>query len=670
MWLLLGVLHLTQAIWLHGGQGIPAGLGDGRFNQLVLEHGFQSWQGHYTWSSPGQFFPTAHTLGWSDTHLGTLPIYGALRTLSLSPERAWQVWFVVCATLNLIMGSRLLRLFGLHPWLNGPICFAAFAGLPAVWLAGTHPQLLPLFPGLWALAQLHQFASTRHGRDLIFFTGGLAAQFAAGPYLAFFTGLVAGVGLLIYVGLRGKASPPSAPPPAPPRFPGIVWTGIGLIAGAINLRVYLQAVSTGTERPMIELIDLCPTWVSWFSASPAAALFPAGWPAYSAELSEHVLFAGFLPWLGALAAIVIGVRFRSDPLARGAALLGAIALGLILFTVRWPNGFSGWLFAAELIEPLRGFRAIGRIVVFTHALMLGAAGLLLSFLLRTNAPFRLPRWSVALLCGALVIEGLGSRQPHYRVDQSVARREAVVAAWQKHGDAPMLAFAPGFTNQTDPQLHLDAWAAALSRQRVTLNGYSGGAPSSHVGFIWTPTAANAQELAQRVGLAPADVSVVTQFDAATADALGYEFYSGRVLQALEGFALSPHDWTLFAPPERFEYDAGVFYQFTPNAEVRFRLPPDAKQLTFLTGGRPGSYSEGGDSDGYSLAWSVTDAAGHALAAAEEIINPRDVPAHRGFLPRQIDLPSGSDRLITFSFGPGPSGSNNWDWPLLGRLQVR
>ncbi len=58
IWVFLGVFQLTQSIWLSGFSNLPGDLGDGRFNNLVLEHGYQSLQGTQDWLSPGQFYPT------------------------------------------------------------------------------------------------------------------------------------------------------------------------------------------------------------------------------------------------------------------------------------------------------------------------------------------------------------------------------------------------------------------------------------------------------------------------------------------------------------------------------------------------------------------------------------------------------------------------------------
>ncbi len=671
LWLVAGVFVLTQAIWVHGGDGIPSGLGDGRLNQLILEHGFQSFRGHYDWSSPGQFHPTPHTLGWSDTHLGTLPIYITLRGLSFGPERAWQAWFVICAALNLVLGFRLFQQLGISTTYAGPLTFAAFAGAPTVWLAGTHPQLLPLFPGLWALSHLVSFAQNRRKRHLAIFAGGISAQFATGPYLAFFTGLVAlfGIGAFFLSRAPFHSPPPLSGGPPPKRIP-YFFASIGGLLGLINLWIYTHAVKTGATRPMSELFNLCPTWGDWFSPSAALAFYSSSTGASGAlDRGELLLFTGFLPWILTVAATFLGWWFRPDPRARWAFILGATGLSLMVFTVRWPNDFSIWLSLAQVIEPLRGFRAIGRVVVFSHALMVGASGLLLVFCLSRLCHRPILTGLIHTLVGVVALEGLSTHQPAYLASHAIARREAVVAAWQQAGDREILAFAPGFTNQADVWLNLDAWAAALSRQRVTLNGYGGNAPPGHLGFVWTPTPANARELAQRLKIFESDISVVTQFPPEVAAELGFEYQPERALQNLDGFDLSPSAWSLFAPPERFDFEEGVFYQFTPHAEVTFRLPDHATQLSFLVGGRPGSYSNGGDSDGFSLAWSVTVGDGLASAANAEVINPRDIPAHRGFLSRSIKLPRGESRTLVLSFGPGPSGLNNWDWPLLGRLRV-
>ena len=667
-WLVAGWIHLTQAIWLSGFTALPAGLGDGRFNHLLLEHGYQSLLGYYDWLSPGQFYPTPHTLGFSDTHVGTLPLYLWGRFIGLAPENAMQGWFLLCAGLNLWAGWGLLRSIGLSRGWSGPTAFIAFAGVPWVWMTGTHPQLLPLFPTLWSAQYALRFAKTKKASDLFIVAGGLAGQFAAGPYLAFFAGCGFG-GIMVttlafrFLGKRAKPMADEIPPSHRRRLP-LVLASLGLIVGLINVWVYANAVSGGMSRPMQEVRDLAPSWRDWFSAPPVHALYNTGWPGGSREHSEHVLFSGFLLWIAGGLALLRGLRRSAEPQVRAAAICAATAFLIVLGVVVWPNGFSLWVQAAELIEPLRAFRAIGRIAIITHTLLALSAGLLIAAWWEQSR-----RVMATLLMLGVIIEGLARKQPHYEVSVAQNRRDAIVKAWRAAGDREVLAWAPGFTNQHLPDQHLDAWAAALSLRRKTFNGYSGGAPGTHLQFLWSPTQENARGLAYLLSIPDETVSIVTQLSDADAAATGYKIFQGRPLQHLKEFEIQPASWTLFAPLETFEFDGIPYYQFTPNAEVRFRLPDEVRAVSLVTGLRPGSYNNGGDSDGYQFTWKVVTPDGHELVSDDRLINPRDEPSHRGFLNVRLETPTGSQRELVISIGPGPSGLNNWDWPLISRLRV-
>ncbi|WP_221030103.1 hypothetical protein [Actomonas aquatica] len=665
LWLLLGTVHVTQAIWTSGFADLPAGLGDGRFNALILEHGYQSWRGHYDWLSPGQFYPTTHTLGWSDTHLGTQPFYTSARLLGLGPERAMQAWYIVCALLNVLLAVRLLRTLGLDARWAPPIAVGAFAGLNQVWLTGTHPQLLPLFPALWAAGHLVLYLRERAPWRLLAVAGGFAWQFAATPYLAFFAGFVTALALLTarVSGLQlPTASNASLPRPA--YFGHLMLAGAGLLAGGVNVWVYSQAVQSGVGRPMHELVDLAPTWASWFSVPPGHWLYSTGWFGGEITNGEHQLLGGLLPWLGALLALAFGLRRNASGPQRLAAVLAATGFVTVLFFVTWPGELSLWLLLGDWIEPLRAFRAAGRISALVHALFFCASGLLLWSWWEKRR-----RLVPLLLLAALLVETTAVQQPHYSVADAQARRHAIVRAWQQAGDRPVLAWAPGFTNQDMAVQNLDAWAAALSLHRVTLNGYSGGAPATHQFFIWNQYDHAARALLRDQGIDPGTVSIVSTLADPDIAATGYTFYAERPLQRLEAFDLQPVAWDLTVPPERFEFEETVFYQFTPRAEVTFRLPNDVTALRYRTGARIGSWNNGGQSDGYTLRWTIQDAAGNELGGSEEFFNPRDDPSVRGFMDRELPLPSGTNRRLILEAGPGPSGLTNWDWPLIGHLRA-
>ncbi len=666
VWIVVGSAHLTLAIWTTAGSHLPGDLGDGRFNNLVLEHGFVAWTSDaYDWTSPGHFYPTADTLGWSDTHAGTLPVYILMRFAGLSPERAMQGWFVIVAWLNLWSAHRLFLLLGVARLWGPPLAVAAFAGVPWVWMTGTHAQLMPVFPGIWCAMFLTYWARRRQTSYGWLSLGAGLAQFAAGPYLAFFLGsilsTVLGIGIVLQ---RGVTSEESKPVPPRPSLLTHLMVAIGAALGMINLWIYANAVQSGAGRPMQEVINLTPEWSAWFSASPAHRWWPAGWPGGSLEHSEQVLFGGFLPWLLGLGAILAGWRHRCSSLRNRLAInLGATALLIVLTTVKWPGGFSIWIWLCEHLEPLRAFRAVGRIHIFVHSLLLLAFGLALS----TNLKSR--RWKVFAACSvtAVLVESWAQFQPSYAIGEAQQRREALVEAWESSGDRPVLAFAPGHSNQPDPHIQLDAWSAALAKRRHTLNGYSGAAPLEYMQFVWNPRRDQAEALARQLAIPSSQLSIVERYGEATASRLGFTYQEERSLRFLHGFALQPAEWSLFTPIEEFRFDGEFHYQFTPPAWVRFRLPDAAQTLRFVTAMRAGAYRGDNNSDGYDLRVIIRDQEGTVLFEMGEVINPRDDERARGFLPREMALPPGTDRVVEFRFGPGPSGLSPWDWPLLSQL---
>lgn len=659
---MLAVVQVTQSIWLSRGAAYPASLGDGRFNQLVLEHGYQSLRGVYAWDSPAQFFPTAGTLGYSDTHAGTLPIYAVSRLLGYSLDHAWQQWFVIVVGLNAFAAFHLFARLQIQRWLRGPLTFAAVASVTMVWFAGTHPQMLPIFPTLFAWAELIAWSDDRRVPRLLRAAGWFAWQFAAGPYLAFFgLAIAAFVGLVRTVCARGSASRPKL------RTGWFGATSVAVAGGTLAVftaLVYRRAMQGGASRSLDEVRELAPRFASWFTAPPVHWLYPAGWPGHMENLAEHAWLSGFLPWLLLPPGIVLGWRTRRTAAGAWLLALSAGALLVALFFTRWGDT-GGWIMLAQWIEPLRAFRAGGRIAGLLLIVQLAAAGTLLTWIC---AHVRRGGWIGVPLALLLVSEGLAFRQPSTEIVVAAKRANAVIAAWRAAGDRPVLAYAFSYMNQPEVYMHLDAWSAALRLKRATLNGYSGNWPGSHLRFLWNATPENAKSLTTSVGLNPADVSIVERVSDADSAALGIEFLPGRQLAHLDDFALQPEFWSLFSYLERHVVDGTTMYQFTPPAEVRFRMPDAAKVVHVLIAFRPDAYTRG-RTDGGGFAWSVRIDGGPEQPLAHDLLAPFTREADRGLQPRTLTLPPGRNRLLILRTDAGPTGDSSWDFNLVGQLRV-
>jgi len=94
-------------------QFIPGDLGDARFNNYILEHGYKWLSGKSPsfWSAPF-FFPIPNTVAFSDNHLGSLLVYSVMRVLGFGRDTSFQLWILVGITLNFFSMAWVLKKIG------------------------------------------------------------------------------------------------------------------------------------------------------------------------------------------------------------------------------------------------------------------------------------------------------------------------------------------------------------------------------------------------------------------------------------------------------------------------------------------------------------------------------------------------------------------------------
>ncbi|MDD5569996.1 MAG: hypothetical protein PHD97_02460 [Bacteroidales bacterium] len=80
---------------------IPGDLGDSRFINYLLEHGYRWLTGNVQSFWDGEFmYPFKNSIALSDSMLGTLPFYSIWRFLGFSPESSYQLWWICICSLN------------------------------------------------------------------------------------------------------------------------------------------------------------------------------------------------------------------------------------------------------------------------------------------------------------------------------------------------------------------------------------------------------------------------------------------------------------------------------------------------------------------------------------------------------------------------------------------
>jgi hypothetical protein len=120
---LFGIWYFCLRILGNHLEYIPGDLGDARFINYLLEHGYQWMKGniHHFWDA-GFMYPFKNTVALSDSMLGTMPLYSAWRFLGFSPETSYQLWWICICTLNYWCGY-----FVFKKWFNRPDLAAALS---------------------------------------------------------------------------------------------------------------------------------------------------------------------------------------------------------------------------------------------------------------------------------------------------------------------------------------------------------------------------------------------------------------------------------------------------------------------------------------------------------------------------------------------------------------
>ncbi|MCL4856838.1 MAG: hypothetical protein KJZ55_06160, partial [Flavobacteriales bacterium] len=122
---------------------IPGDLGDARFNNYILEHGYLYFTGKLDsyWTAPFMF-PYQNNIAFSDNLLGSLPLYILSRLVGFDKETAFQVWILLLFVLNFIT-----TYWVLNKWLKNNLlaCTGAYIFAFSIMLVGNiyNVQTLP-----------------------------------------------------------------------------------------------------------------------------------------------------------------------------------------------------------------------------------------------------------------------------------------------------------------------------------------------------------------------------------------------------------------------------------------------------------------------------------------------------------------------------------------------
>jgi hypothetical protein len=519
---LLSVGHLGQAIVTH--RWSPGNLGDARLGNYILEHVYRWYCGHGQLLSPSQFYPTKHTLVYSDNHFGTSAVYAMYRVLGTSRETAYQLWFLTVAGINSAAFLYAMRRFAIPALIACPLTFFATASAPLVYKMG-HPQALPLFPFIFALSSFLTLVQTGSARALVALIGWIAYQNFCYLYYGYFSILIFAAAFVVFAAIGStptfwqrlidslRANAPVV----------IVALAIAVLAVGLLYWPYVRFANQSGTRPIVELMQLAPRPIAWCRASPFSLWYSH--QAFAAEYPiESTFFGGWAIYGVLVLTAIIGVRAERRSLLRVACAcaITVIATGLVITTWSDATGYL-YVYIASFVPSIRAFRSFGRIVYLLLIMEAVTAALVLNYL-RQRSKSVTARITTVIIAFGIAVENISIGQEAYDPRVAQARSAAVFEAWKNAGGRDVLAFAPGYSNQSTDLIHLDCWGAALTAGKHCINGYSGNEPAGYGPFLHTPNVANAEAILLRLNIPRAKVSVVTDWPDDRKAALGLHTY--------------------------------------------------------------------------------------------------------------------------------------------------
>jgi hypothetical protein len=501
-WLAIALCGALGLFWFHRVDFtshfslVSGDSGDTRLIAFLLEHQWQAFLGHATWTSPPMFFPIAGTLGYADAFVLQGLLYWPLRALGCDLFTALQFSTVLWNALNYAAMAwllhRVLRL-GALPTIAGSLLFAFNS---AKFNQFVHLQLQPLvlLPLMFGLCvDLARRSDALAQRAVFLRLAALALlldlQLLSGVYVAWFLGFFA----LLYLALLLLLAPTRAWLLAlvrawiRPLFGALAVFCVGLIPFLV---LYVPVLRQAGWRSYGDAFGMIPRWFSllamgegnwlWAWLEPHIPHFydqPFFW--------EHRIGLGLvvtLAWL-LLAGLALRqlLQLRRAPLNTSHFLVILIlavsvfyALGMTYF------GHSPWWFAFHTVPGIKSIRAVSRYVIVL-ALPMGVA---FAWVLDALMPrLRLPaQLAMGLLVAFAALEQVGTRYGYDKAAET-QRLETLAAQLPKDCRAFYLT-SPTTSRASMVSLQIDAMFVAQLTGVPTLNGYSGQEPKGWAGLYY------------------------------------------------------------------------------------------------------------------------------------------------------------------------------------------
>ncbi|MEY4504851.1 MAG: hypothetical protein RL154_1148 [Pseudomonadota bacterium] len=484
------ILTILTTIYLlyfmgFGLENVFGDLGDGRFNNYVLEHGYRFIIGEHIsfWNAPF-FYPAQNVTAYSDNHLGTLPFYALFRFLNYDIETSYQLWAIVIFILNIVSAYFVLRLFKFNIVGSAYGAFLFTFCAPMLWQIG-HIQLAPRFMVPIIFYALAKYIETLELKYFYIFCASFVGQLYIGIYVGFFAlmGLVCIAPFVAYYLYRKNKAEKFYF--SKKYFIGVVLGGVGSIILLIILFYhYILLKSQTGGHTFGEIITMLPRVESWLFAKNYKLLpylnsigdnLPNKW--------EHVMFIGIVPVCALFASSFLiyktnRLNFQKIVVAISIAMIVMIFIEtLVIF-----DKYTLYRTLLYWIPGLDSIRAVSRVIlflVFPFAILSAFVITYIANLSKLNYVFRTVIIAVIVLFGVFEqVRFLGEVGTTTKIE-SQARYKPLVKILEQNKSFDILLLTYDKPCDGFEKNEIDSMFTAMILNRPTINGYSGNTPFNY-----------------------------------------------------------------------------------------------------------------------------------------------------------------------------------------------
>lgn len=483
--LIVGLYQVPIAIFGADFGYIPGDLGDARFNNYILEHGYQ-WM---TGNRPNGFwnaefmYPLQNVIAYSDNLLGAMPFYAIFRKFGCDREYSFQLWIMAVMTLNFICAY-----YALNRWSRNRLLAASGAYIYAfsIILLGNiyNVQTLPRFAVPLVIYWSWKYFREGGFKYLVLLALGIIYQFYCGMYLGFLLVYSMIFLVLAYLIVYRDWSIFT-------RFTSrnnLIQLG-GVVVVSVLLMLPLigpyYTISKGMpERFYADIVETVPRIQSYFFSAGQAKM----WTILSQHGTSignlwycHFLWVGALPWIAILLLPVVFIKLDKSDASKKLLQFLALTLFLsIIFCLQIGN-FSLY----QLMFKLPGFssmRSMNRIInteiLFFVLILVMVAKVFLSDPRLKFIAFLLP---VLVICDNLI---KADEVVHYNIADSkkeiLAVKEQIQDCWKPQYKA--VAYMPASLKDNPIQTHLHTMLACQELNIPCVNAYTGHQPGEYNEF--------------------------------------------------------------------------------------------------------------------------------------------------------------------------------------------